>query len=108
MSMIEDKTQTRFMVLFTWVTNHLGEIYGHLIWHLPQVFAYYPPLTINFLHLYRNHMMTEFFFFLNRAERWKRDLVSLWGNFDVCPHLDHLELLCHSPAELSSVSSFKV
>ena len=52
--------------------------------------------------------MTKFAFFLNRAERWKRDLASLWGNFDVCPHLDHLELPYHSPAELSSVSSFKV
>ena len=35
-------------------------------------------------------------------------MASLWGNFDVCPCLDHLELPCHSPAELSSVSSFKV
>ena len=74
----------------------------------PQVFAYYPLLTINSLHLYRNHMMTKFTFFLNRAVRWKRDLASLWGNFNVCPCLDHLEFPCHSPAELSSVSSFKV
>ena len=52
--------------------------------------------------------MTKFAFFSNRAERWKRDLASLWGNFDVCPHLDCLELPGHSPAELISVSSFKV
>ena len=52
--------------------------------------------------------MTKFAFFSNRAERWKRDLVSLWGNFNVCPCLDHLELPCHSPVELSSVSSLKV
>ena len=52
--------------------------------------------------------MTEFAFFLNRAERWKRDLASLGGNFDVCPCLDCLELPGHSPAELISVSSFKV
>ena len=32
----------------------------------------------------------------------------LVGKFDVCPHLDHLELPCHSPAELISVSRFKV
>ena len=52
--------------------------------------------------------MTEYAFFVNKAERWKRDLTSLWGNFNVCPCLDHLELPCHSPVELSSVSSFKV
>ena len=53
-------------------------------------------------------MMTKYAFFANKVERWKRDLASLWGNFDVCPHLDHLELPCHSPAELFSISSFKV
>ena len=53
-------------------------------------------------------MMTEFAFFLNRVEKWKRDLASLWGNFDVCPHLNCLELPGHSPTELISISSFKV
>ena len=53
-------------------------------------------------------MMTEFTFFSNRVERWKRDLATLWGNFNVCPHLNCLELPGHSPAELISVSSFKV
>ena len=51
--------------------------------------------------------MTEFTF-SNRVERWKRDLITVWGNFDICPHLNCLELPCHSPAELISVSSFKV
>ena len=62
----------------------------------------------NSLHLYRNPMMTEFAFFSNRAERWKRDLATLWGNFNICPCLNHLELPGHSLAELISVSSFKV
>ena len=53
-------------------------------------------------------MMTEFTFFSNRVERWKRDLATLWGTFDICPHLNCLELPSHSPAELISVSSFKV
>ena len=52
-------------------------------------------------------MRTEFAFFSNWVERWKRDLATLWGNFDICPHLNHLELPSHSPAELISVSSFK-
>ena len=53
-------------------------------------------------------MMAEFAFFSNRVKRWKRDLAILWGNFDICPHLNCLELPGHSPAELVSVSSFKV
>ena len=35
-------------------------------------------------------------------------MASLWGNFDICPCLDHFDLPCHFPAELISVSSFKV
>ena len=53
-------------------------------------------------------MMTEFTFFSNRVKRWQRDLASLWGNFDICPCLNCLEHPGHSPAELISVSSFKV
>ena len=53
-------------------------------------------------------MVTEFAFFSNRAQRWKRDLASLSGNFNVCSHLDCIELPGHSPADLISVSSFKV
>ena len=65
-------------------------------------------LLVGLLHLYRNPMITEFTFFSNKVERWKRDLVTLWGNFDICPHLNHLDLPGPSPAELISVSSFKV
>ena len=86
----------------------MGEISRHLVQHLSQVFAYYPSLTINSLHLYRDPTMTEFAFFLDRAERLKKDLVTLWGNLDICPCLDHLELPSHSPVELTSVSRFKV
>ena len=86
----------------------MREISRHLIWHLPQVFAYYLSLIINSLHLYRDPTMTEFAFFLNRVERWKKDLVTLWGNLGICPHLNHLELPSHSPVELTSVSRFKV
>ena len=37
-----------------------------------------------------------------------KNLSTLWGNINICPHLNCLELLSHSPAELISVSSFKV
>ena len=30
------------------------------------------------------------------------------GNLDICPHLDCLELPCHSPTELTSISSLKI
>ena len=52
--------------------------------------------------------MTKFAFFLNRAEMSKKDLATLWGSFDICPCLSHLELPGHPPVELVSVSSFKV
>ena len=32
-------------------------------------------------------------------------MTPFWGNFYICPHL---ELPCHSPAELFSISSFKI
>ena len=74
----------------------------------PRYLLTIPFLTINSLHLYRNPMMTEFDFFSNRVERWTKDLSTLWGNVSICPHLNHLELPCHSPTELISVSGFKV
>ena len=52
--------------------------------------------------------MTEFDFFFNRAERWTKDLSNLWGNISICPQPDLLELSCHSPTDLISVSGFKV
>ena len=53
-------------------------------------------------------MMTEFDFFTDRADRWMKNFSTLWGSIDICPHLNHLELPCHFPAELISVNSFKV
>ena len=35
-------------------------------------------------------------------------MITVWGNFDICPHLNCLDLPSHSPAELISISSFKV
>ena len=53
-------------------------------------------------------MMTEFDFLTDRVDRWMKSFSTLWGNIDICPHLNCLELPCHSPVELISVSSFKV
>ena len=83
----------------------MGRISRHHSWCLPQVFTYYPSLIINSLHLYRNHMMAKFAFFSNRAESRLKNLSTLWG---ILTCLNCLELPCHSPAKLISVSSCKV
>ena len=35
-------------------------------------------------------------------------MMSLWGSLNVCPHLNYLELPCHSSGELLSISSLKI
>ena len=52
--------------------------------------------------------MTEYAFFAEKGERWGKDMASLWGNLNICPHLYWLELPCNSQAELFSISSLKV
>ena len=53
-------------------------------------------------------MMTEYMFFTGKAERWGKDMMSLWGSLNICPHLNYLELPCHSSGELLSISSLKI
>ena len=52
--------------------------------------------------------MTEYAFFAEKADRWGKDMASLWGNLNICPHLYQLELPCHSQVELFAISSLKV
>ena len=78
-SIIKVKTQTRFMVLFT---SGSSLTWGNLqALHLasPQVFTCYLLLTIDFSHLYRDYMMTEFTFLLAR----KTGGVTAWWLFGV-------------------------
>ena len=35
-------------------------------------------------------------------------MMSLWGSLNICPHLNYLELPCHSSGELLSISSLKI
>ena len=35
-------------------------------------------------------------------------MMALWGNLHICPHLNSLELLCHTLGELLSISHLKV
>ena len=75
---------------------------------LPQVFAFYLPLTINLLRLYRDIMMTEYEFFIGRDERWGDNMKALWGCFGICPLLSHIDLPYHMVRELLSISCLKV
>ena len=52
--------------------------------------------------------MTEYAFFTEKVDRWGKDMASLWGNLNICPHLYQLELPCHSQVELFSISSLKI
>ena len=76
--------------------------------HLPQVFAFYLPLTINLLCLYRDITMTEYEFFIGRDERWGDNMKALWGCFSICPLLSHIDLPYHTVGELLSISHLKV
>ena len=74
----------------SWFYSHpghhsLGGISRCSAWHLPQVFAHYLPLTIDFSCLYRDCMMTEYAFFAGKAERWGKDMMSLWAESQHLP-----------------------
>ena len=75
---------------------------------LSQVFAFYLPLTINLLHLYRDFAMTEYEFFIGRDERWGDNMKALWGCFSICPLLSHIDLQYHMAGELFSISCLRV
>ena len=108
MSTIKVKTQTKFMVLFT--SRSL------LTWGNLQVPCLASPPGIcllstpnnSFPTFYRHYLMTEYALFAGKSDRWGKDMASLWGNLNICPHLYQLELPCHSQVELFSISSLKV
>ena len=52
--------------------------------------------------------MTEFVFFAGKEERWGNDMMALWGNLNICPHLNYLELPYHTSGELLSISCLKI
>ena len=52
--------------------------------------------------------MTKFEFFAGKEDRWSDNMRALWGNLSICPHLDYLELPCHTSGELLSISHIKV
>ena len=63
---------------------------------------------MDFSHLYRDYMMTKFVFFASKEERWGNDMMVLWGNLNICPCLNYLELPYHTSGELLSISHLKI
>ena len=41
--------------------------------------------------------MTKYAFFAEKADRWGKDMASLWGNFNICPQLYQLEAGASAP-----------
>ena len=76
-------------------------------WHLPQVFACYLFPTTDFPVLLQRPM-TKFKFFDNREDRWGESMRALWGSFNICPLLHHVDLPYHMAGELLSISCFKI
>ena len=52
--------------------------------------------------------MTEFAFFDGKEEKWGEKMRAIWGDLSICPCLDSLEFLYHTPGELTSISCLKV
>ena len=52
--------------------------------------------------------MTEFAFFAGKEDRWGDNMMVLWSNLDICPHLNYLELPYHTSGELLSIGHLKV
>ena len=51
--------------------------------------------------------MTEYSFFLQKADQWRKDMALMWGDINICPLLHWFQLPCHSQAELSSLNGLK-
>ena len=52
--------------------------------------------------------MTESAFFASKEDRWGHNMMALWGNLNICPRLNYLELPYHTSGELLSISHLKI
>ena len=108
MSLLEVKTQTRFMVLFTsgsmftWGNPQMPHQVS------PQVFAcHLLPINYTPLLFYRHHTMTEYAFFLQKVDQWRKEMALMWGNIIICPLLQQFQIPSLSQAELSSLNGLR-
>ena len=109
MSAIEVKTQTRFMVLFT--SRSL------LTWEKsldasPGISPRYIclssiPNQLYPLLFYRHHTMTEYAFFLQKVDQWRKDMALMWRDINICHLLLWFQIPSLSWAEPSSLKSLR-
>ena len=52
--------------------------------------------------------MTKFAFLAGKEDRWGNNMMALWGNLDICPCLNYLELPHHTSGELLSICHPKI
>ena len=101
-------TQTRFMVLFTSGSLHT---WGKPLdasrcispWYLSTI---YPQLTTS-LYFYRHTTMTEYAFFLQGVDMWRKEMALICGSLNICPQLQWFHLPSLTPAELFSLTSLR-
>ena len=86
-----------------------------LTWGNLQALCLAPPPGICPLSTLNNQLLTslqrlhdyQICIFARKAERWGKDMMSLWGSLNIWPCQNYLELLCHSSGELLSINSLK-
>ena len=109
MSIFEVKTQTRFMVLFT---SRSLLTWGKPLDALPPGISprylslIYSQLTIS-IFFYRDHTMTEYAFFSQKVDWWRKEMALMWGDINICPLLQQFQIPSLSPVELSSLNNLK-
>ena len=98
----------------SWFYSHLGHcsLEGNLqVPHLASLSGICLLSTFNKLYPFifnRHYTVAEYAFFVQKVDRWRKDMASLWGNLNICPQLHWLQLPCHMQEELSSLNSLKV
>ena len=53
-------------------------------------------------------MKTKLTFFASKEDMWGNNMMALWGNLEICTHLNYLELPYHTAGELLSISCLKI
>ena len=106
--MIKAKTQTRFMVLFTSGSSLTwGNLQALYLASLPGIYLLSTPnnrLLMSLQRLYDDRIR----FLASKEERWGNDMMALWGNLNICPHLNYQELPYHTSGELLSISHLNI
>ena len=96
------------MVLFTsWSSLTWGNLQVLHLASLPGIYLLSTPnnqLLTSLQRLYddRIHVLCQ------QGRQVGQDMMALWGNLNICPHLNYLELPYHMTGELLSISHLKI